>query len=84
MNNLDDEKQKDEHRSSRKKEIEDLSRSRIVCLRNLLVLENMQRKQDYYDVEEDVYEECRKYGRVRHIIIPKPYHMHMKRLPLHV
>lgn len=67
-----------------KRSTEDITRSRVVCLRNLLILENMKTKQEYYDAEEDVYEECRRFGKVRHIIIPKPYHMNVKKLPLHV
>jgi len=44
----------------------------------------MKSRQDFYECEEDVYEECRKFGRVRSIIIPKPNHMSSKMLPLHV
>ena len=67
-----------------KKDEEDLSRSRIVCLKNMLVLENLKSRQEFYDVEEDVYEECRKFGRIRSILIPKPAHMNFKKLPLHI
>jgi hypothetical protein len=31
----------------------------------MLILENLKSRADYYDVEDDVYEECRKYGRIR-------------------
>lgn len=44
----------------------------------------MKAKQDFYDLEEDVYQECSLYGRIRHIIIPKPFHLNVKKLPLHV
>ncbi|TNV79347.1 hypothetical protein FGO68_gene17010 [Halteria grandinella] len=59
-------------------------RSRIVRLSNMMVLENMRGKQDYYDIEDDVYEECRRYGRIRDITIPRPFHLQYKRPPLHV
>ncbi len=38
---------------------EDLTRSRIVCIRNMLVLENLKSNYDFKEVEDDVYEECR-------------------------
>jgi len=33
--------------------------SRVVVLRNMLVLENMKARHEFYEVEDDVYEECR-------------------------
>jgi hypothetical protein len=53
-------------------------------MRNMLILETMKSRQEFYECEEDVYEECRKYGKVRDIVIPKPNHMSLKKLPLHV
>jgi len=48
----------------------------------LIILEQMKSRQDFFDLEDDIYEECRKFGRIREIYIPKPYHMSTRRLPL--
>ena len=40
-------------------------RSHVVVLKNLMVLESMKLKQDFYDVEDDVYDECRKFGKIK-------------------
>jgi hypothetical protein len=46
----------------------------------------MTNKEDFRTAEDDIYDECRKYGRVRKIIIPRPSHIDSKnrQLPLHV
>ena len=64
---------------------EGLNHSRVVVIRNMLVLENMKTRHEFYEVEDDVYEECRQYGRIREIIIPKPGHLNYRKLiPLHI
>lgn len=45
--------------SHRRRQEEELARSRVVCLKNMLVLENLKSNYDFKEVEDDVYEECR-------------------------
>ncbi|CDW78787.1 splicing factor u2af large subunit [Stylonychia lemnae] len=65
-------------------EEQELHHSRIVVLKNMLVLENMKSKYEYDDIKDDIYEECAKYGRIVRVFIPKPDHLNYKRLPLNV
>jgi hypothetical protein len=60
----------------------DLRRSRVLVLKNLLVLEHLKTKSDFLEVEDDVYDECKKYGRVERVIVPKPPHMEKRRISL--
>ena len=46
--------------------------SRILVLRNMVKITDLENEEDYQDIHEDTLEECKKYGRVISIIVPRP------------
>jgi splicing factor U2AF subunit len=46
--------------------------SRILVLKNLARITDLENEEDYDDLHEDVLEQCKKHGRVVSIVIPKP------------
>lgn len=46
--------------------------SRILVLKNMVKITDLEIDEDYEDMLEDVMEECKKYGRVISIVIPRP------------
>jgi hypothetical protein len=46
--------------------------SRILVLKNMVKITDLEIDEDYEDMVEDVMEECKKYGRVISIVIPRP------------
>lgn len=46
--------------------------SRILVLKNMVKITDLENEDEYQDLHEDVLEECKKYGRVISIVIPKP------------
>ena len=46
--------------------------SRILVLKNMVKITDLENDDEYQEIHEDVLEECKKYGRVISIIIPRP------------
>lgn len=46
--------------------------TRVVCLINVVTLEELKDDEDYEDIVDDMNEECGKYGRVSSIEVPRP------------
>ena len=46
--------------------------SRILVLKNMIRITDLENDDEYHEIHEDVLEECKKYGRVISIIIPRP------------
>ena len=46
--------------------------SRILVLKNMVKITDLELEEDYQDIHEDTLEECKKYGRVISIVIPRP------------
>ena len=46
--------------------------SRILVLKNMVRITDLENDDEYHEIHEDVLEECKKYGRVVSIVIPKP------------
>lgn len=46
--------------------------SRILVLKNMVRITDLENDEDYDDIHEDVLEECKKHGRVVSIVIPRP------------
>lgn len=46
--------------------------SRVVALRNMVTAEELLDDEEYGDIVEDVKEECKKYGDVEDVVIPRP------------
>lgn len=46
--------------------------TRVVCLINVVTLEELRDEEDYEDILDDMKDECGKYGRVKSIEIPRP------------
>uniref|UniRef100_A0A6G1SKC6 Splicing factor U2AF subunit n=1 Tax=Aceria tosichella TaxID=561515 RepID=A0A6G1SKC6_9ACAR len=53
----------------------------VLCLMNMVEPEELQDDQEYRDILEDILEECRKYGKVRSIEIPRPSKTEGRRVP---
>lgn len=46
--------------------------TRVVCLINVVTIEELKDDEEYEDIVEDMEEECGKYGKVKSIEIPRP------------
>lgn len=44
----------------------------VLCLMNMITLDDLLDDDEYQEILEDVREECGKYGRVRNVIVPRP------------
>lgn len=45
--------------------------SRVLVLKNMVKITDLENDEDYEEIHDDVLEECKKYGRVISIIIPR-------------
>lgn len=49
-----------------------LNPTKVLCLSNMVTLEELEEEEDYEDILEDVREECSKFGKLLTVVIPRP------------
>ena len=52
--------------------MKDTRPTEVLCLLNMVTVEELAEDEEYEDIIEDMKDECGKYGRVKSIEIPRP------------